>query len=382
MIRQSALLLILSVAGTSQVPGQEPLFAPAPTSPIEVGAGSGTILLEDINRDRRLDLLSRHLLTRRIVVLRGDGRGGFAAFGPALEFPYEPGDMKLGYVNGDRIPDLVVTPGRADIVDVLLGDGHGGFHPVAGSPFTLSRVNDTYNKRTLHLLDLNQDGHLDIATANGRLRNTVRSLLGDGRGGFVPGPIIQLDTRGDGFVLAFGDVNGDRHPDVVTASKPDEHSGRLVVQLGDGHGNFRSIAGSAIRIAGQPSVVELADMDGNDLIDIVIGHSSGKVSVLLNQGQGGFEPAPGSPFEVGGPLFALRLPDVNGDRRPDIVIPMVDHVTVLLAEERTFGAAPGSPYAAGPGAYFLGAGDVNGDGRVDLVVSSFEGTGLTLLLSR
>jgi hypothetical protein len=382
MIRQPTFLALMSFALAGQTRAQEPLFTPAPTSPIEVGEGSGTILLQDINRDGRVDLLSRHLLTRRIRVLRGDGKGGFASFGPDLEFPYEPGDMKLGFVNGDRIPDLVVTPGRDDLVDVLLGDGQGGFHPAAGSPFTLSRVKDTYNKRTLHLLDLNQDGHLDIATANGRLRNTVRTLLGDGRGGFIPGPIIQLDSRGDGFVLAFGDVNGDRRPDVITASKADENSGRLVVQLGDGHGNFRAVAGSALRMAGPPSAIQLTDMDGNGLTDIVVGHSSGTVSVLLNRGQGILEPVPSSPIEVGSPLFALGLLDVNGDKRPDLIIPTVNHVTVLLAAETGFLAAPGSPYAAGPGAYYIGAGDVNGDGRVDLMASSFEGTSLTLLLGR
>lgn len=382
MIHQSAILALLSVTVANPVTAQEPLFVPGSSSPIQVGEGSGTILLQDINRDRRVDLLSRHLLGKRIVLLRGDGRGGFTPFGTSLEFEYEPGDMELGDVNGDRIADLVVTPGRTDIVDVLLGDGRGGFHPVAGSPFTLSRVNDTYNKRSLHLLDLNQDGHLDIATANGRLRNTVRSLLGDGRGGFIPGPIIQLDTRGDGFVLVFGDVDGDRDMDVVTASKPGENTGRLVVQQGDGHGNFRAIAGSALQIAGQPSAVALADMDGDHQPDIVVGHSSGRVSLLLNRGQGVFEPASPSPIEVGSPLFDLYLLDVNGDKRIDIVVPTVNHVTVLLADSAGFTVAPGSPYAAGPGAYSLGAGDVNGDGRVDLVASSFEGTGLTLLLGQ
>ena len=376
----AALLALLLIP--APVIGQEPLFIPAASSPIQVGEGSGTILLQDINRDRRVDLLSRHLLTKRIEILRGDGSGGYVPFGPPLQFDYEPGDMKLGDVNRDRIPDLVVTAGRNDIVDVLLGNGRGGFQAVSGSPFTLSRVVDTYNKRTLHLVDLNGDGNLDIATANGRLRNTVRTLLGNGRGGFSPGPIIQLDTRGDGFVLAFGDVDGDRKLDVVTASKPDEQSGRLAIQLGDGAGRFRTTQGSAMRISAGPSVVSLADVDGDGSSDIIVGHSSGKVSVLLNKGQAVFEQDAGSPFEIGAELFALQAVDVNGDKRVDLAIPTVRHVTVLLGGEEGFRPAPGSPYAAGPGAYYLGAGDVNRDGKVDLVASSFEGTGLTVLLGR
>jgi hypothetical protein len=382
MILKSAFFMLLSFTLTGSVRAQEPLFVAAAASPIQVGEGSGTILLQDINRDRRVDLLTRHLLTKRIEVLRGDGQGGFAPFGPSLEFAYEPGDMRLGDINRDRILDLVVTASRSDIVDVLLGDGRGGFRPAPGSPFTVSRVIDTYNKRTLHLLDLNEDGRLDIATANGRLRNTVRTLLGDGRGGFVPGPIISLDTRGDGFALAFGDVDGDRHLDVVNASRSDSESGRLMVQLGDGEGRFRAVPGTALRIPSDPSAVVLLDMDGDARTDVVIGHSSGRVSVYLNRGQGILEPAPGSPIEVGSPLFALVPLDLNGDKRPDLAIPTVNHVTVLLAGDDGFSLAPGSPYRAGPGAYNLGAGDVNGDGKVDLVASSFEGTGVTLLLGQ
>ena len=378
----SLLICVVHVASAAVLRAQEPTFIRAPASPIEVGEGSGTILLQDLNRDGRQDLLTRHLLTKRIEVLRGDGKGGFSPFGPSLEFTYEPGDMKLGDVNRDRIPDLVVTAGRNDLVDVFLGDGRGGFRLVPGSPFTLSRVIDTYNKRTLHLVDLNGDGNLDIATANGRLRNTVRTLLGDGRGGFVPGPIIQLDTRGDGFALAFGDVDGDRRTDVVTASKPDEGTGRLAIQLGDGAGRFSSEPRSALRISSQPSVALVVDVNSDRRNDIVIGHSSGKITVLLNRGQGIFEQLSDSSIDVGSPFFALLALDVNGDKRVDLAIPTVSHVTVLLADEDGFSTAPGSPYAAGPGAYYLGAGDVNGDGRIDLVASSFEGTGVTLLLGQ
>jgi len=231
-------------------------------------------------------------------------------------------------------------------------------------------------------VDLNGDGNLDIATANGRLRNTVRTLLGDGRGGFRPGPIITLDTRGDGFVLAFGDMDGDRKLDVVSASRPDQQSGRLVVQLGDGRGRFRASPGSAMRIAAGPSVVAITDMNGDGRNDLVIGHSSGRLSLLLNGGQGVFEQPPGSPLQVGSPLFALLPQDLNGDQRPDLAIPTVNHVTVLLAAEAGFSPAPGSPYPAGPGAYYLGAGDLNGDGKTDLVASSFDGTAVTLLLGQ
>jgi FG-GAP-like repeat len=379
---RASIVLSLVLAGPAW--SQVSLLAPAAGSPVVVGEGSGTAILRDLNRDGRPDLLTRHLLTRRIGVFRGDGAGGFTPL-DSIVTEYEPGDMELGDMNRDGVIDLVVTSNNRDFVDLYLGNGRGGFRLATGSPFTVSRIIDTYNKRTLHLLDLNEDGNLDVATANGRLRNTVRTLLGNGRGGFTAGPIIQLDTRGDGFVLAFGDVDGDRHLDVVSASGglrgSDDSPGRVVLQRGDGRGNFRSARSSSFRTSAGAASIMLADLNADSRTDIVLGHQTNQVSVLFNQTGGGFEPAEGSPFEVAGGVYGLVTADVNGDKQPDVVAATVNSVTVLLGNGRSFEPASGSPFKAGPGAYNLASGDINRDGKPDIVATSFEGNGVTVLLA-
>ena len=320
MAHPVSLALLASIVSAFPLQAQTPLFVPDPGSPVTVGPGSGTVILRDVSRDGHLDMLTRHLLTRRIELLRGDGKGGFARL-DSIVFEYEPGDMKLGDMNRDRIPDLVVTSNNRDFVDVLLGDGRGRFRLANGSPFTVSRVIDTYNKRTLHLLDLNEDGNLDIATANGRLRNTVRTLLGNGRGGFSPGPIVRLDTRGNSFLLAFGDVDGDGHQDVVTASSEMDSAavqGRVAIQHGDGRGNFRSTRGSALLVPPRPTAITLADTDADGRLDIVTGHRGNLLSVLLNRGDG-FQPTAGSPYDVVDQVYGLTAADVNGDQKADLL---------------------------------------------------------------
>src|SRR5262249_18422758 len=59
----------------SQAHPQEPLLVPGPSSPVRVGQGSGRILLADINRDGHLDLVTQHLLSSRVALLSGDGKG-------------------------------------------------------------------------------------------------------------------------------------------------------------------------------------------------------------------------------------------------------------------------------------------------------------------
>src|SRR5215216_3842002 len=87
---------------------QDPLFVSAAS--VAVGRGSGDVMLADLDRDGHLDLLTRHLLERRVAVRLGDGRGHFPA-APAnlMSFDYQPSAATLGDVNGDEILDLAVT---------------------------------------------------------------------------------------------------------------------------------------------------------------------------------------------------------------------------------------------------------------------------------
>src|SRR5690242_3859521 len=73
---------------------QAPLFYPA--SPVAVGQGSGEVFLVDLNRDGHLDLITKHLVQRKLTVFSGDGKGHFvpAAEG-SMDFDVMPGAVAL-----------------------------------------------------------------------------------------------------------------------------------------------------------------------------------------------------------------------------------------------------------------------------------------------
>src|SRR6185369_11528816 len=48
-----------------------------------------------------------------------------------------PRGMATGKLNGDSIPDLVVTDSAISAITVLLGNGSGGFTQAAGSPVSV-----------------------------------------------------------------------------------------------------------------------------------------------------------------------------------------------------------------------------------------------------
>src|SRR5262245_2835567 len=78
--------------------------------------------------------------------------------------------------------------------------------------------------------DFNNDGRLDLATANAG-GNTVSVLLGDDEGGF--GTAIASAVGGDPASLAAADFDKDGNLDLATVTQ-----GRVSVLLGNGDGTF------------------------------------------------------------------------------------------------------------------------------------------------
>lgn len=373
-------------------PLREPVVAATGSVSLPVGPGSADLHFVDVDGDGHLDLVSRHLLQKRIVVTRGDGGGGFAtAAASSTTSEAGPGAMALGDLDGDGATDLVVATrtGGHEVVDVLLGRRDGSFRRASGSPTEVHASAQTW-KPMVFLADVDEDGAIDVVTANGR-RGTLEILRGDGRGGLAPSRSVALASDGGRFYLALGDVDGDGHLDLVASHASESSPARLLTRRGDGQGGFADGPQAPVTVLADAALELLADVDGDGRPDVVLSHGdSTHISVLLNRGDGAFAPGPGSPFDVGLPAFDAEAADVDGDGHADLVVATVDtgahgypsRVVVLRGDGRSFTSAAGSPYASGAGAYDLAVADIDADGRIDIATSSFEGDAVTLLLGR
>ena len=193
-------------------------FTLATRSPFPVGPSPYPFAIGDVNDDGQLDIVATATatgplrrqqlpLSRAVTLLLADGSGSFRS----LQLPLRTGEpwfAVINDINGDSKPDILVTHHEMNQLTVLLGDGRAGFVEATGSPFD-------FGGQAFHaaVIDVNRDGKMDVIGAGG---DSVRIMLGDGRGGFAPGPAIS--TGRGSWHLALADINGDRKLDLVTSN--------------------------------------------------------------------------------------------------------------------------------------------------------------------
>jgi VCBS repeat protein len=222
----------------------------------------------------------------------------------------------------------------------------------------------------VHIGDVNGDRHLDIVLAKGRHGGLVdRVLLGDGTGKFPTaydlGPVADKTYSGN-----LVDLDGDGDLDVVISNDtPDPKR----IYLNDGKGRFRE-AGTYGRAAWSTRNAAVADVNGDGQPDIIVANRDepGRAGnyVCLNRGKGR--------FDDDCVLFSkesattITPADVNGDGRIDLIVPHRDggESHVYLNTSRA-GALSFSPVAFGPRDAAIrasAAADLDRDGILDIVV--------------
>ena len=136
-----------------------------PSGAVSVRAGARVAAVADVNADSRPDVVVNHVDTGWMSILLNTGRGSFAH---APQSPRDLGLQTYGVVvtdvNRDRRPDIVATTVNSRVrpydskVAVLLGDS---FAAAAGSPFPVGR-----GAFSLAVGDVDEDGKPDVVTSS------------------------------------------------------------------------------------------------------------------------------------------------------------------------------------------------------------------------
>jgi len=388
-------------------------------APIRTGGSyhAFSISVADFNGDGIPDVAASQYPDSRVTILLGQGNGQFVVSNTYYAGEY-PASIVAGDFNNDGKIDLVAadqTPYRGSGLSLLLGNGDGTLQKALA-------VNAGHAEYYVVAADVNNDGNLDLIATNGGTSVSAQLVLGNGDGTFQPatnifpgtstvGPVMAVDLNGDGIIdvaaetangritIAFGNGNGtfniggtfdcgtfigailtadfnhDGHADLASLGGT---TAAVSILLGDGAGNFTEPP--AYPTGNGPDLVQLADVNGDGILDAVVGNSGKSISILLGNGTGGFA-APLPVPEPAAPL-AFVVADFNNDGKPDLIVvsagPTYDtnNFTIQLGNcDGTFRHGYTRVYTSRAATIFIymAVGDFNGDGIPDLALVSGHG---------
>jgi len=208
--------------GLSDVPLGPPFILSLPSTPLDFVAAA------DLNGDTIPDLVIT--AGDALLVALGKGDGTFAA---PVSIPVpnvlRAGAPAFGDFNGDGRLDIAIPNTGGFSIVVLFGKGDGTFPTSASTSLPCQVQGD---RAGIAVADFNSDGRLDLAVGcNAGSHPFTLTLLGGAGGSFTP----DFQSQGGIYGLAVADINGDHIPDLIAGAGV---SGGLTVQLGTSVGNF------------------------------------------------------------------------------------------------------------------------------------------------
>lgn len=298
-------------------PSLDDLPGPAQLSFEGAGHDSEDVAVADFNGDGRPDIVivsedDVKFGRREVHEYFLSGRTGYRRVLGVLP-DSEADAVTHGDVDGDGALDLVIA--GAGPVILLKGDGRGGFKNISkGLPANSRTVQD------IELADLDGDGDLDLVLGQ---EGGHALWLGDGRGGFTDASDRLCDPGNvEARKVAPVDIDGDGDLDLYFSHVGWQgRSPRDRLLINQGGGRFTDETAARLPDDSDTTLdARFADLDGDADLDLVRANADA-VTVWLNDGHGRFTDATAAVLpEVGGPNLAIEIQDFDGDGRPDIYV--------------------------------------------------------------
>ena len=359
------------------------------------GTNSRALALADVNGDGKPDIIVADYDDDTVSVLLNTTTPGSTTASFAGRQTFITGDepiaLAVGDVNGDGKADILVANENDNTVSVLLNTS------ASGSTTASFAAQQTFatgqDPRALALADLNGDGTPDIVVVN-NFDNTVSVLLNTTTPGSATASFATQQTFAAGSgskSVAVDDVNGDGKPDILLANEGGSTVSVLVNTTLAGSTTASFATQQTFATGSGPYSVAFGDVNGDGKPDLITADTLGTVSVLLNTtvlGAATITPAfQRTTFAAGAQPFSVAVGDLNGDGKPDLVIANASDNTVSVLLNTTVPGATTPSFATqqifvtGSDPQAVALGDVNGDGELDILVADTGAGAVSVFLN-
>jgi hypothetical protein len=258
----------------------------------------------DMNNDSLLDIAICYDLSGYICVIPASSASGiFKSYGLYPAFGQGIGDFRIVDIDQDEIPDIVVNDNYYSSIEYLKGSSNGNFSSAIP-------LYDGALKYKFTLNDFNRDGKIDVATIE---YDSLAVFLNKGNGQFTKVSSIGIDK----FVsdMTSADLNCDGNPDIIIAFGSIQTI--FVYMANDSLGHFNAPLLLTIPNDQGGTSVDVADMDGDGLLDIIT-ETYSDICIFTAYPNGGFSSPKLYPHGARG--WNICVEDFNADMKPDICV--------------------------------------------------------------
>jgi len=298
--------------------------------------------------------------------------------------------IKVGDVNADGSPDILVGTTFQTQSQLFLGDGSGNFTNVTKThlPQIKASIGD------LEVGDVDGDGDLDVVLADWGPGSPMSNSggrtmlwLNDGTGHFTDatGARMPSDLVKFSWELEFVDVNNDYDLDILVSCKV--CSGSFLFE-NDGTGAFSDVTRTDVTQPKLPQFTnnydfEAMDVNGDDYLDLVTMNDGPQLQehIFLNDRRGGFNDATARLWQesenAGFDDNMTAFLDFDSDGDADLLIGSLDGPDRVLMNDGSgklkLVNRKQSILGDTPGTLAIATADLNGDRKLDVVEAQGEG---------
>jgi hypothetical protein len=322
--------------------------------------GPVTIHTGDVNQDGKLELLNANGSSSILVLFQNaQNRQDWKSI--ALPVGLSTFFVRAGDFDADGFDDIVAADTSSTAFYV-----HSKGNNTFDAP---KRILGSNGSRWVTIGDWNEDGHLDVATANLNSANET-IYFGDGTGNFT---LSQNITGSREHTLEAGDFDGDGYTDLLLGT------GIPGITPFKNLGNGKFQQKTNVSNLGCVEYITVGDFNADGKADVAptcIDFQNAFVGISM--GTGAYRNAM-EVKTVGTGSSAIA--DLNGDGHQDFALTSQQNTTLLIFPGKGDGTFVKPAFSFGPTGYvpvFLIAEDLDADGRPDVISADQQSSSMTV----